>query len=85
MLDRSRQRDRKFRRLVGAQLARLLADEPGADEAAFAENGNGNGNGADGAANGAVASSGEAGEQGDILEDIDGVLDEEDGGESPES
>jgi proteasome alpha subunit len=92
VLDRSRQRDRKFRRLVGAQLARLLADEPGADEAAFAENGNGSANG-DGDGDGGAAGSenvGEpaassAGEQGDILDDIDDVLDEEEGHDGPES
>jgi proteasome alpha subunit len=85
VLDRNRQRDRKFRRLVGAQLARLLADEPGADEAAFAENGNGNGDGGEPASGSASGGSAEPGEQGDILDDIDGVLDEEEGGESPES
>jgi len=89
VLDRGRQRDRKFRRLVGAQLARLLADEPGADEAAIAENGNGDGNGAaTGGADASVGSSGSeagaAGEQGDILDDIDGVLDEEEGREGPQ-
>ncbi len=95
VLDRARQRDRKFRRLVGAQLARLLADEPGADEAAFAENGNGNGGGNGAGDGGADASggssdsgepggSGESGEQGDILDDIDGVLDEEEGREGPQ-
>jgi proteasome alpha subunit len=93
VLDRGRQRDRKFRRLVGAQLARLLADEPGADEAAIAENGNGNGNGdGNGAATGGADASGgssgseagASGEQGDILDDIDGVLDEEEGREGPQ-
>ncbi len=93
VLDRGRQRDRKFRRLVGAQLARLLADEPGADEAAIAENGNGNGgNGTGGGGASGGAASGGAAEpapgaasgaaQGDILDDIDDVLDdgEEQGG-----
>jgi proteasome alpha subunit len=75
VLDRSRQRDRKFRRLAGAQLARLLADEPGADEAAIAENGNGE-HGDDGAAPAAAAE----GAQGDILDDIDTVLDDEETG-----
>lgn len=90
VLDRNRQRDRKFRRLVGAQLARLLADEPGADEAAFAENGNGNGGGAeadsgvDASGSAVGGASGGSGEQGDILEDIDGVLDEEEGHDGPE-
>jgi proteasome alpha subunit len=93
VLDRSRKRDRKFRRLVGAQLARLLADEPGADEAAVSDNGNGeNGNGetGGGAAGGAAAGDGGAApasgsakggasaEQGDILDDIDDVLEDGD-------
>jgi len=38
VLERGRKQDRKFRRLVGTQLAGLLADEPGA-EAALLENG----------------------------------------------
>src|ERR1700722_6464049 len=38
VLDRNRKQDRKFRRLVGAQLARLLSDEPGAEESLI-ENG----------------------------------------------
>jgi len=89
VLDRSRQRDRKFRRLVGAQLARLLADEPGADEAAIAENGNGTGNvaatgGADASGGASGSEAGAPGEQGDILDDIDGVLDEEEGREGPQ-
>ena len=95
VLDRGRKRDRKFRRLVGAQLARLLADEPGADEAAVSDNGNGdNGNGDTGNADGAAASasapatgdgggksgakSGASAEQGDILDDIDEVLEDGD-------
>ena len=99
VLDRGRKRDRKFRRLVGAQLARLLADEPGADEAAVSDNGdNGNGDNGDG---GDTSTSGESGsgsgvgkgsgsassgakadasaEQGDILDDIDDVLEDGDG------
>lgn len=39
VLDRNRKQVRKFRRLLGAQLAALLEDEPGADAAALAENG----------------------------------------------
>jgi proteasome alpha subunit len=93
VLDRGRKRDRKFRRLVGAQLARLLADEPGADEAAVSDNGNGdNGDshGTDGGTDasaggsaargtGAAAASSAAAEQGDILDDIDDVLEDGDG------
>jgi proteasome alpha subunit len=78
VLDRNRKQDRKFRRLVGSQLARLLADEPGA-EAAIAENGNGNGNGESGAHEDAGST---AGSQGDLLDDVDEALDGEDGGES---
>jgi proteasome alpha subunit len=76
VLDRNRKQDRKFRRLIGNQLARLLADEPGA-EAAIAENGNGNGE------SGAREDGGSAaGSQGDLLDDVDEALDGEDGGES---
>ena len=75
VLDRNRKQDRKFRRLVGNQLARLLADEPGA-EAAIAENGNGNGSDA------AHDSGAAAGSQGDLLDDVDEVLDDENGDES---
>jgi proteasome alpha subunit len=39
VLDRSRKQPRKFRRLLGAHLAALFEDEPGADEAALEENG----------------------------------------------
>jgi proteasome alpha subunit len=39
VLDRNRTQARKFRRLLGAQLADLLQDAPGADAAALAENG----------------------------------------------
>jgi proteasome alpha subunit len=39
VLDRNRTQPRKFRRLLGTQLAALLQDEPGADAAALAENG----------------------------------------------
>ena len=39
VLDRDRKQPRKFRRLLGAQLAALLGGEPGADAAALAENG----------------------------------------------
>ncbi|WP_063628117.1 proteasome subunit alpha [Actinospica robiniae] len=39
VLDRDRTQPRKFRRLLGAQLAALLEGEPGADAAALAENG----------------------------------------------
>jgi proteasome alpha subunit len=39
VLDRERQQPRKFRRLLGAHLTALLEDEPGAEEAAFEENG----------------------------------------------
>jgi proteasome alpha subunit len=37
VLDRSRKQPRKFRRLLGSQLAALFEDEPGADEAALEE------------------------------------------------
>ena len=40
VLDRDRKQERKFRRLAGPQLARLLADEPGAEESLI-ENGDG--------------------------------------------
>ncbi|MBS2961629.1 proteasome subunit alpha [Actinocrinis puniceicyclus] len=71
VLDRGRKRDRKFRRLVGDHLVRLLADEPGAEEAAIAENGDGDG------------AQPEAPEpaQGDILDDIDEVLEDGEDGE----
>jgi proteasome alpha subunit len=76
VLDRNRKQDRKFRRLVGNQLARLLADEPGA-EAAIAENGNASSSGgAQGEAGSAAAS------QGDLLDDVDEALDGENGDES---
>ncbi|MBR7833634.1 proteasome subunit alpha [Actinospica durhamensis] len=39
VLDRNRKQPRKFRRLLGAQLAALLQDAPGADAAALVENG----------------------------------------------
>jgi proteasome alpha subunit len=39
VLDRDRKQPRKFRRILGAHLAALLEDEPGADEAALEENG----------------------------------------------
>jgi proteasome alpha subunit len=39
VLDRDRKQPRKFRRLLGHQLAALFEDEPGADVAALAENG----------------------------------------------
>lgn len=39
VLDRDRKQARKFRRLLGAHLTALLEDEPGADEAALADNG----------------------------------------------
>jgi proteasome alpha subunit len=39
VLDRNRKQPRKFRRLLGAQLAALLQDDPGADAAALAETG----------------------------------------------
>ena len=73
VLDRNRKQDRKFRRLIGSQLARLLADEPGA-EAAIAENGND-------AADEAGSPESEPAAQGDLLDDIDDALDGEDGDE----
>ena len=39
VLDRDRKQPRKFRRILGSQLAALLEDEPGADAAALVENG----------------------------------------------
>jgi proteasome alpha subunit len=93
VLDRGRKRDRKFRRIVGAQLARLLADEPGADEAAISDNGNGDSGGAGAAAGGeaqppasgaaaeGASATGAAAQQGDILDDIDEVLEDGDGEE----
>ena len=39
VLDRDRKQPRKFRRILGSQLAALLEDEPGADAAALEENG----------------------------------------------
>jgi proteasome alpha subunit len=39
VLDRDRKQPRKFRRLLGNQLASLFEDEPGADAAALEENG----------------------------------------------
>ena len=71
VLDRNRKQDRKFRRLVGSQLARLLADEPGA-EAAIAENGNG-----PEAEDGPAAAEPAPAAQGDLLDDIDDALDGE--------
>ena len=75
VLDRNRKQERKFRRLVGSQLARLLADEPGA-EAAIAENGNG-----PAAEAGSADARAEPAAQGDLLDDIDDVLEDEDGDE----
>jgi proteasome alpha subunit len=70
VIDRHRKQERKFRRLVGAQLARLLAGEPGA-EAALTEN---------------DESSDGRGEQpqSDILTEIDGIIDTDEPG-GPES
>jgi proteasome alpha subunit len=39
VLDRDRKQPRKFRRLLGSQLAALFEDQPGADEAVLEENG----------------------------------------------
>jgi proteasome alpha subunit len=85
VLDRDRKQERKFRRLAGAQLARLLADEPGAEEALI-ENGAGRG-GDEPAAEGAAAAASEgaestgSAEQLDVNDLIDEVL-EGDGDES---
>ena len=83
VLDRDRKQERKFRRLVGAQLARLLADEPGAEEALI-ENGASHG-GAEPAAEGAAAveAAGSAvdAEQLDVNDLIDEVLEGDDAAE----
>jgi proteasome alpha subunit len=55
VLDRDRKQARKFRRLLGAQLAALLGDEPGADAAALVENGDAPAGEDDPAAGGAAA------------------------------
>jgi proteasome alpha subunit len=86
VLDRDRKQERKFRRLVGAQLARLLADEPGAEEALI-ENGASHGGDepAAGPAAGAGAVAAVEAEQLDVNDLIDEVLDGDDAAEADES
>ena len=66
VIDRHRKQERKFRRLAGAQLARLLADEPGA-EAALAENGD-------------PGDPADPPQHGDILDEIDGIIETDEPG-----
>jgi proteasome alpha subunit len=70
VLERDRKQERKFRRLVGSPLARLLADEPGAEEALI-ENGGAAGNGD------APEAGAEPADSADVIDLIDDVLEEE--------
>lgn len=83
VLDRDRKQLRKFRRLLGSHLTALLEDEPGADSAALAENGQEEepaGNAADEAA--AETGDPEAGGEIDPNDLIDEALGEEGGSDA---
>lgn len=83
VLDRSRKQPRKFRRLLGAQLAALLQDAPGADAAALAENGeSADSSAAEQDEPGSAPAPGPDGDEGPELDDnalIDEALDEDGG------
>ncbi|HEV2636595.1 MAG TPA: proteasome subunit alpha [Actinocrinis sp.] len=85
VLDRNRKQERKFRRVTGAQLARLLSDEPGAGDE-LGENGNGEGPEASAEPAGSAeapdttaAPTAAADPDTDVIDLIDEVLDEEGG------
>jgi proteasome alpha subunit len=97
VLDRNRKQDRKFRRVAGAQLARLLSDEPGAEdslsdngaEPAAEESGAAPSDTAaavepEGSAAEAAATA-EPDDDADVIDLIDEVLEEEAGGADAEA